>query len=121
MPLVLIQYKVDCGKDIAEKIALRMPKIVALALDVSKQEGNQGGLVPEDIEVWCTESGELDVNTKDLEIIIWAHEFQSRKETLDRRKDEIVACVRELLYDWKRQDVSGFVWVLLQPTAFGTL
>ena len=121
MPLVLIQYKTGQKlEDIARTLALQMPSIVAPVLDASEQEGDAGRLTPDDIEVWCTESGALDVNTKDIEIIIWAHEFGSRKTTLEQRKEEIIKRVREVLSLWDRT-VSGFVWVLLQPTAFGTL
>lgn len=121
MPLTLIQYKPSrFTEEGIQMIASQMPKIVASALH-SPRDGEAASLVPNDIEVWCTESGKLDVNTKDLEIIIWAQEFPDRKATLERRKDEIIRDVRKLFSKNGGGRIPGFVWVLLQPTAFGTL
>lgn len=125
MPIVLVQYKAGRNLEVTAKmLALKMPEIVASALDVSEQEGDAGRLVPDDIEVWCNESGKLDVNTKEFEIIIWAHDFPSRKATLEQRKDKIIQGVRGVIGftpGWCPPNTSGFVWVLLQPTAFGIL
>ncbi len=121
MPLVVLQYK--AGRDLealAKALALQMPKIVAVSLDTSSLDGEVARLTPDDIEVWPHESSSLGVNTKDIEIVIWTHEFPGRREILEERKDEIVKSVRKFLSDWDK-NISGFVWVLLQPTAFGTL
>lgn len=119
MPLVVVQYK-------AERITVQMlmhlttalPGIVATALDVP--ENQDARLAPSDIEVWTQESGKFDVNTKDLEIIIWAPLFPERLLNLEERKDAIVRAVRRFLADYDR-NLTGFVWVLLQPSAFGEL
>lgn len=117
MPLVLIQHKNGRGlNEIAEKLAKELPALVAPTLSAPPD----GNLVPGDIEVWCTEGSTADVNTKDLEIIIWAHEYPERRANLEERKDVIVKGVRTFLADYDR-NVSGFVWILLQPTAFGEL
>ncbi|MHB8913550.1 MAG: hypothetical protein ACYC4I_00895 [Minisyncoccota bacterium] len=119
MPLVLIQFKQKSLEFTARRLALQMPRIVAAALDVSDQEGEAGRLAPDDIEVWCQEGSDINVNTKDLEIIIWTHDFPSRRARLEQRKNEIVGHVHELISSLCSSEVSGFVWILLQPTAFG--
>lgn len=117
MPLVLIQHKNGRGlTEIAEKLAKELPVFVAPTLSVP----GDGQLSLDDIEVWVTEGSPADVNTKDLEIIIWAHEYPERKANLEERKDVIVKCVRTFLADYDR-NISGFVWILLQPTAFGRI
>lgn len=124
MPLVLLQYKRNRGlKDLARALGKHLPEIVAPALTLSERERHDGQVVPDDIIVWCAEGGEHDVNTKDIEIIIWAHDFPERATNLEERKDAIVKGVRQFLTDYTffYRDVSGFVWVLLQPTAFGQL
>lgn len=66
------------------------------------------------------EGGKLDVNTKDLEIIIWATLYPERLKNLDGRRAMIVEQVKMFLADYDR-NLSGFVWVLLQPASFGEL
>ncbi len=117
MPIVLIQYKNGRGLNkIAEKLAKELPALIAPRLSVPPD----GLLTSDDIEVWCTEGSPADVNTKDLEIIVWAHDYPERKANLEESKDVIVNGVRAFLADYDR-NVTGFVWILLQPTAFGRL
>lgn len=121
MPLVMIRYK-NASRglaEIAEKLAEELPAYVAPALSTS----GDGQLNPDDIPVWITEGSIADVNTKDLEIIIWAHEYPERRADLEERKDLIVKRVCAFLDDHSRDTTvrSGFVWILLQPTAFGRL
>lgn len=121
MPLTLLQYRPNRGlKELAENLAKHLPDIVAPALTLPERERHDGDVSPEDIIVWLVEGGEQDVNTKDLEIIIWAHDFPERGANLEERKDAILKGVRQFLCDYDR-NVSGFVWVLLQPTAFGQI
>jgi len=121
MPLVYIQYKVGrFAENLVEYLAGRMPEIVANALDAGQEGNKEACLFPGDVEVWVRESGKLDVNTRDLEIIIWANSYPERLANLEQRKDRIIRDVREFLGNYDR-NLSGFVWVLLQPGAFGTL
>ncbi len=125
MPLVLLQYKMRYEKgrslrDLAEKLSQELPAIVAPALTLSDRERLDGQVTPEDIIVHCVKSNDADVNNKDLEIVIWAHDFPERKANLEERKDAIIKGIHEFLRDWDR-NVSGFVWILLQPTAFGEI
>lgn len=119
MPLVVLQHKAGrILESMLAKLALTLPGIVAGALHVPENE--EAHLTPDDIEVWVQESGKLDVNTKDLEIIIWANLYTERVRNLEQRKDAIVLAIRKFLVDYDR-NYSGFVWVLLQPAAFGEL
>lgn len=121
MPLVVIQYKVGyLNEDMVRGLAESMPKIVADALDAGWGGNKEAYLFPGDVEVWVQESGKLDVNTRDLEVIIWANSYPERMVNLEQRKDTIVRGVREVLGNYDR-NLSGYVWVLLQPGAFGTL
>jgi hypothetical protein len=93
-----------------------LPEIVARALHV--KENPDAHLTANDIEVWVQESGRLDVNAKDIQIIIWANEHPERLADLEQRKDFIVQYVRDSFYS---KILTGYVWVLLQPAAFGEL
>lgn len=119
MPLVVVQHKAGrITEQMLENLAKAMPEVVATALNAP--ENHDACLSPSDIEVWVQESGKFDVNTKDLEIIIWASSYPECLRDLERRKDVIVQAVRKFLADFDR-NLSGFVWVLLQPSAFGEL
>lgn len=121
MPLVLIQYRSSDLVSIVRQLAQQMPRIVAPALDASEQDGDVASLLPGDVEVWCVESGGSDVNVKDIEIIIWAHDFPSRKENLDERMKKILEGAKEVICGFRcGKLLTGYVWVLLQPTAYGT-
>lgn len=119
MPLVVM----NCKKgrllgDMIGNLANELPAIVARALHVEKNL--KGHLTSEDIEVEVRESGPYDVNIKDLEITIWANDYPERLANLDKRREEILSGIREFLRDYDR-NLSGFVWVLLQPASFGEL
>ena len=117
MPLVVVKHK--AGRmldDMLADLADALTEIVADALHTPENKG--GELSPNDIEVWVQESGKHDIDTKDLEIIIWANEYPNRLANLVDRKDRIVRAMRKFLADYDR-NLSGFVWVLLQPAAYG--
>lgn len=119
MPLVVIQYKrAFLYKDSVHKLAKKLPEIVADALDAGQGGNKEASLFPREVEVWVQESGALDVNTRDLEIIIWANSYPERLKNLEQRKNKIVRGVRKVL-GTRNSSLSGFVWVLLQPGAFG--
>jgi len=63
------------------------------------------------------DSSALDVNTKPLEITIWAGHYPTREINLDERRAKITAAVRNII----PPGVKGFVWVLLQPGSFEEL
>ena len=82
-----------------------------------------GKLTPQDIEVWVQDFGPFDVNTKDVEIIIWANLYPGREANLDDRRQCIIEDVVRALNAGRRiptrSSPSGFVWILLQPSSFG--
>jgi hypothetical protein len=124
MPLALLQYKTNRGiKELAEKLAKALPDIIAPNLTLPEREQLDGLVTPHDIVVWCVGGGKADVNTQDLEIIIWGHDSPERRANLEERKEAILKDVRRFLAEHADYDhaLTGFVWVLLQPTAFGKL
>lgn len=119
MPLVQLSYKGDRELGpIAKQLAGELPELVARTLSVPDNE--KARLEADDIEVHVRQTTSFDVNTKDLEIIIWANEYPERLANLDFRKEVILHGVREFLRDYDR-NLTGFVWVLLQPGSFGSL
>jgi len=121
MPVVLLQYQTKLLGRIAAKLAQALPAIVAPELAINNRDRGDGGLVAEDIIVRCVEGGLGDVNSKEIEIIIFAHDFPERKTNLEERKNTIIAGVREFFVKEDFRGVTGFVWVMLMPTAFGEL
>lgn len=117
MPLILMNRDPKViGDELARKIAQQLPAIVADALDISEHD-KDGALTANDVEVYVQDSTELDVNTKPLEITIWAGYYPARQENLDQRRAKIAEDVRAI----KPPDIKGFVWVLLQPGSFEEL
>jgi len=123
MPLVELRYKPDCDlEDVVSLLALALPHIVAPHLSLPEREALDGLVSSKDIIVRCSRSSKVDVNSKDLEILIFAHDFPERKANLEKRKDAIIAGIREFLTNYDPNlKISGFVWVWLVPTAFGEL
>lgn len=117
MPLVLMNRDPKViGDELARKIALQLPAIVADALDISAYD-KDGALTANDVEVYMQDSTELNVNTKPLEITILAGHYPARQENLDQRRAKIAEAIRAI----KPPEVKGFVWVLLQPGSFEEL
>jgi len=117
-----------------EKLVENLPSIVAKALSVP---GTEGELLPNEIEVKVELFGEIregknssgltyvdlrdsaevlkDIHTKNIEIIIWANDYPERAKNLDQRRKQIIKEVRKFI----PPDITGFVWVLLQPGSYG--
>ena len=113
MPLVVACRKPGKITDeIWKQLLQELPRIVAGAFSVP---GTEGELTATDIEIWAQDGGSFDVNTKDVEIVIWAHDYPRRKADLDKRRKEVVMGVLRMIPG----DTHGFVWILLQPTSFG--
>jgi hypothetical protein len=121
MPIVLLQYKRDLGLEhLAGRVAEELPSIVSAALDIPESKNSR--LTPEDIEVRASETGKMDVNAKQLEIVVIAHDYPERTANIESRKDEISRGVRKFLDSQGHQSVSGWVWVLpQQASAFGRI
>jgi len=119
MPVVSLQYKPDrIPKEAIEKLAPALTIFISGALDIP--ENKDARLKPEDIEVRVTHPHEFNTNAKDLEIMIWAHEYPERSQNIEERKDKIVADVRRFFADYD-YNITGWVWILLQPTSFGKI
>lgn len=120
MPLVVVNRNPKSFDERSlENLVRALPDLVASALTCENPDGE---LTAKDIEVWVQDSGPFDVNTKDVEIIIWANLYPERQADLDRRQRYITGGIKALMNAGDIATVkriSGFVWVLLQPASFG--
>lgn len=127
MPLAIIRRKAGNPilADLAKSLAKELPDIIAPHLTVEGADAENGLVTPDDIEVWSNEGSPDDANTKDIEIIIYAHNYAERLANLDDRNTAITAGVRKFISEQDNSFpgilFSGFVWVLLAPTAFERL
>lgn len=115
MPLVVVNRnpkKVE--NNLLKRIVENLPESVASALTTSDL-CPEGKLTAQDIEVWVQDFGPHDINTKDIEIIIWANLYLERQASLDFRRDMLCKMVRLGI----PEKITGFVWILLQPASFG--
>lgn len=114
MPIALLQY--DPGRvqeEVVKDLAEHLPRIVANYLSVP---GTNCQLTPADVNVWVNPVGLLDVNKKDLVIVVWAGLHAEREKNLDERRRDIAMAIRlRCMFAVKR---TGFVWILLQPDSF---
>lgn len=106
------------------EIAEVIPELVAKHLSVP---GTDGELTPNDVEVRVCPSNSLDVNTKDLEIIIFAGLYLERLANLDERRSVFTEDLREVMRIVFEKEVgvhvdvaswTGFVWIILSPGSF---
>lgn len=116
-PIVIVLYKTGCALEpIVIEIVAKLPEIVSSFLSEGHPEHNH--LNPSDVTVCVQPFGDFDVNVKDLEIIIRAHEYIiTGPSRLDNRADEVANDIIELLSNHDRK-ISGSVRILRQPIDF---
>ncbi len=113
MPLVVVNRNPKILTDeLLKPLVASLPESVANTLTCNDLGGD---LTAKDIEVWVQDFGPYDINTKDVEIIIWANLYPERQKTLKLRKNLLRALVKDML----PKKIRGFVWILLQPGSFG--
>lgn len=114
MPWVEIHWDPEIfdGEEI-KAIISALPSAVATALDAPNDPG--GGLSWKDIEVKNYRFDDLDVRSKPLAIIIFAHDFPSRVKNLGERRQMI----EDLLKPSVPGDLSGFIWLIMIHGSFG--
>jgi hypothetical protein len=113
MPLVVVGKNPEVVTDeILKKLVRDLPGMVAKTLGCDDPGGD---LTPQDIEVWVQDFGPHDINTKDVEIIIWANFYLGRAKNLSLRRRLLGRLIRDTL----PREIKGFVWVLLNPASFG--
>ncbi len=113
MPLVVVNRNPEkLDNELLKELVKSLPLSVALALTCDNPAGK---LTAQDVEVWVQDFGPYDINTKDVEIIIWANLYPERQTNLDFKREGILALVRSIL----PREIKGFVWILLQPASFG--
>jgi hypothetical protein len=115
MPLVQIKKKSGTNLDFDDFIEVinELPGIVSKRLSAPPE----GPLTPDEVEVWnISNHGSLNnIVRKDIEIIIFAHDYADRKSNLDERRQQIIEDLAMII-------PAGYtfsVWVLLMPTSWG--
>ncbi len=119
MPVATLRY--PAGRDlrkIATALSERLPAILATHLSVEGAEVHEGALTEKEIIVHVERLERPDINGPDFQILVFAHDYRKRKKTLEARKDAIAAEVKQFCEERGRR-ISGFVWIILAPTAFG--
>jgi len=114
MPIVIVSRNPETvSDDLLGEILANLPAIVAGRLTC---EDPGGELTVMDVEVWVLNSGPFDVNTKDLEIIIWANLFPDRLVNLDHRNAQMCSDLYQNAHIPVR--IKGFIWTLLQNGSY---
>ena len=117
MPLVQIRRDHRFVDDATiVKICEALSHVAAAVL--SSPEG--GSLRSEDIVIEIDDIDYLDINVKQLNVRVWAHDYPSRRgdklTTLDATRKMMARAVCEQL----PPHVTWYVWVLLAPTSYGS-
>jgi hypothetical protein len=119
MPLIVIKFDTQKVLPFVLKDILReLPAIAAKTL--SCEEG--GELKPEDIMFEVDPHGPYDLNVKELQLRVYAHDYPSRLARLDEIRKDIenhLTSVLKTLYR-EQHEPSWYVWVLLSPTSYGS-
>lgn len=123
MPLVHVywnSWKVT-GTDI-RRIENALPDLVSNALSVS----TDSSFPPSEVTVKGFEMEKLtDKHTErdddlrepmshDIEVVVWAHNYPERERSLEQLAATMASGVQKLA----PEHCSGYVWLLLQPSAF---
>ena len=90
-----------------------LPAVAADALTCA--EGGQ--LEPKDIIIEFETCSSHDMNAKDINVRVIAHDYPARRGDLDNIRRLISAAVVGCLPDSK---TSWYVWVMLLPTSYGS-
>ncbi|MDP2789790.1 MAG: hypothetical protein Q8O51_01545 [bacterium] len=93
-------------------VAQRLKWLVAKHLSAPADGGE---LRPDEVEVDVHERNHLDIAGKDIQIVVFAHDYPSRKQNLEQRKDLML----EDLKGFINSKYSVFLWILLCPSAYG--
>ena len=84
MPLVVVNRNPKVLTDeLLKTLVASLPESVASTLTCSDSGGD---LTAKDIEVWVQDFGPYDINTKDVEIIVWANLYPKRLKNLEFRE-----------------------------------
>lgn len=113
MPLTLVYCKDPRNTSQIVELVKALPGMVAKHLTC--EPGTPGHLLPEEVDVRVQVGHPLDVNTKDLAVIVWANLYPEREQNLDERRYKLALDIK--LFD-PRLAVNGSVWVLLQPGSY---
>ncbi|RXG91885.1 hypothetical protein [Bradyrhizobium vignae] len=113
MPLIQIRYNAS-AIPVEAISALRetLPAVAAKALTCA----DNIKCVPKDIMLEFERMSAFDLNCKDINIRVWAHDYPSRREILDLAREHIA---KEVLKHVPTE-VSWYVWMLPMPSSYGS-
>jgi hypothetical protein len=106
MPIVMVfRDPKIVNDDIMQRIANKLPYIIANALNVS--ENPEARLVSDSIKLKIIDPSKFDRNADPLEILIFANEYPERKKDIDKRMVNIADGIKAI---WPDAKDKGFVW-----------
>lgn len=112
MPVVTIKRNPRVIPDVMlEKIVLTLSINTANALTCE-----EGVLTEEDIMVEVSDVGSYDRNCKDINILVFAHDYPSRRVKLDRAQ----LLISRALEVYLPQSASWYIWIILGTTSYGS-
>lgn len=113
MPLVVIRRRKETVTDERLRhIVTYLPLFVAEGLTCTA-----GALTPDDIMIQADDVGPFDsANLKDVNVIVYAHDYPERAADLDRRRDGISQELVGLL----GVQHSWYVWIFLEKSSYGS-
>lgn len=91
-----------------------LPGIVASNLSAPADNGT---LRPDEVEVDVHERHPMDIPGKDLQIVVFAHDYPSRLANLAERQEHMRLAVGNLV----PREADAFLWVILAQTAYGEI
>jgi len=113
MPLVVITRNPEKLDD--EHLSSLTKVLCNSVCDALICSNDDGFLSPSDIEIRVQNFGPYDVNTKDIEIMIWSNLYPEREKNIKNSRRQIIRAVKKII----PSGLNGFVWILLQPSSFG--
>ena len=116
MPLVLtkLPFGSNLGTRQYGEIIKSLPRIDAYNLTAPPE----GTLTPDEVEVWDIPNNTRNIAgvfKKDVEIIVFAHDYPDRKVNLEERKTRIINELSAMI----PANITFSVWILVMPTAWG--
>ena len=121
MPVVILSYNTDrVDEELLRRLCRDLMGIVSRALDIP--ENDKARLTRDDIEIRARMVQDFDHNAKDLEIMVFAHQYPERLANLEERKEQIVLALRHIIREeYSNKELIGWVQIILAPIAHGRI
>lgn len=120
MPNVKVDYSSRVSRLVLHHLSDKLPRIVASEMNVSGRRLHDGGVGLREIIVKFREQSEFDRNVNEIQITVYAHNFEERVKRHKQIKDSILSGVQHEL-DYMQCTHSTAVEVRLIPIEYGTI